>query len=323
MLSRFFIFLMAIMFNQVFGQQWVQFTQDFRYDMYLNPAMSGANSSIHASASHRSQYVGLSNKAISTQQLGFATPLFSEKFGVGLNVVNDQIGFQRYTLGNISLAYHQKIKSGSLSYGLSGGFVQLGLDGLLLRASDGNYASGTVVHNDQYLPDFRVGGMSPTLSAGLAYNNSRFTIGAGLQNLISPKISFESANSGTFTQINRTINAHSSYVIAINKIKLIPGVQYKTDLIKHQLQTNFLIDVKNIFLGMAFRGYSGYNNDALAGIFGFKIKNNFSIGYSYDYNVSGLNNSNSGSHEISIRYEKLIKFNEKSLGNIMHNPRFL
>lgn len=323
MLKRSFLFLFSSISILCFSQQWVELTQQHRYEMYLNPSLAGVDGTITGTVAHRSQYVGLSNRAISTQYVGFSSPIFSNKFGVGLNVVNDQIGYQRFSSGDVTMAYHLALKKTTLSFGLSGGFIQLGLDGSLLRAADGNYTLGTVVHNDNLLPNVKVGGLSPTASSGIALKTGNFIVGVAGQNIISPKINFETPFSGTFTQINRTINTHSSYVIQLNKVKLVPMVFYKTDFVKHQMQGNFLIDFNNIFFGMAFRGYSGFNNDAIAGMFGFRVKKKISLGYSYDYNISGLSNSNSGSHEISVRYENLIKFKEKSTGNIMHNPRFL
>ena len=307
----------------MFSQQWVEFTQQNRYNLYVNAASAGFNNQIDAVIAHRTQYVGLADRAISTQFIGFSAPIIDNKLGLGVRFVNDQIGYQNYLAPEISLAYHVDINDLKLSFGASGGFTQMRLDGTLLRAVSGNYASGTIIHNDDNIPNISVGGLAPTLSSGIMANYKKFSLGMAIQNANSPQVDFQTSTSGTFIELNRTINLHSSYVIDFENINLIPSAFYKTDFVKHQILTSLMIDMQNIFLGMAFRGYSGFNNDAIAGIFGFKIKNSFSVGYSYDYNVSGINNSSSGSHEISIRYHNMLNFKEKKLGNIMHNPRFL
>jgi type IX secretion system PorP/SprF family membrane protein len=310
-------------YTVVQSQQWVEFTQQDRYGMYQNPSMAGKNNMLDATVAHRSQYIGLSSKAISTQYLGFSMPVLSNKLGVGMRVVNDQIGYQRYTSSEISLAYHMGKGKLRAALGLSAGLVQMGIDGSLFRASGGNYSTGTIIHNDEFLPNNKVGALSPNFSAGALFYSDILELGATVQNLNSPQMSFDRTSYGTFIDINRTINLHARYNFLIGKIRLIPGVFYKTDFVKHQILSNFMVETNNIFFGVAFRGYSGFNNDAVAGILGFRIKRNLSIAYSYDFTVSSLNNSSSGSHEISIRYENLIKFKEKSRGNIMHNPRFL
>lgn len=315
--------LFIAIFNVVFSQQWVEFTQQNRYNQYLTPASVGLDNSIEAVVAHRTQYVGLADRAISTQFISASAPLIDNKLGIGVRFVNDQIGFQNYLAPELSLAYHVDINDLKLSFGVSSGFTQIKLDGSLLRAVSGSYADGTIIHNDDNIPNIAVGGMAPTFSSGILANYKNFSLGVAVQNANSPQVSFESSTSGTFIELNRTINIHSSYVIELNKIKVIPSTYYKTDFIKHQMLTTLMFDMRNIFIGMSFRGYSGYNNDAVAGIFGFKIKNMLSIGYSYDYNVSGINNSSSGSHEISVRYHNLLNFKEKKIGNIMHNPRFL
>jgi type IX secretion system PorP/SprF family membrane protein len=312
-----------ITINSAFSQQWVEFTQQHRYNQYVTPASVGLDNFLDAVVSHRTQYVGLADRAISTQFISVSAPIIDNKLGIGVRFVNDQIGYQNFLAPELALSYHLDIKYFKLSFGLSGGFTQIKLDGSQLRAVSGSYADGTIIHNDDNIPNIAVGGLAPTFSSGILANYKKFSFGIAMQNMNSPKVSFESNTNGTFIELNRTINIHSSYVIELDKLNIIPSTYYKTDFVKHQLLTTFMLDMRNIFLGMSFRGYSGFNNDAVAGIFGFKIKNKVSVGYSYDYNVSQINNSSSGSHEISIRYQNLLNFKEKKSGNIMHNPRFL
>lgn len=315
--------MFLIVANVVLSQQWLEFTQQNRYNQYLTPASAGLDNFIDAVVAHRTQYVGLADRAISTQFISVSAPIIDNKLGIGVRFVNDQIGYQNYLAPELALSYHLDIKDFKLSFGLSGGFTQIKLDGSQLRAVSGSYADGTIIHNDDNIPNIAVGGLAPTFSSGVLANYRKFSFGVAMQNINSPEVSFESNLNGTFIELNRTINIHSSYVIELNKLNIIPSTYYKTDFVKHQLLTTFMLDMRNIFLGISFRGYSGFNNDAVAGIFGFKIKNAISVGYSYDYNVSGINNSSSGSHEISLRYHNLLNFKEKKLGNIMHNPRFL
>lgn len=308
---------------QVSAQQWVEFTQQNHYGLFLNAAYSGAGSEINATVAHRSQYTFLTKRAIASQFIEFSMPIISKNYGIGLKVVNDFIGYQRYTLVELTGAYHLDVNKSRLSFGVGVGMVNLNLNGTQLRASGGDYQNEAVIHNDEFIPNINVGGVSPTFSFGMLYKFQDFEIGAAIQNINSPNILLLKFNSETNVSIDRTINLHSSYVIRLTNVNIIPMVNYNTDFVKHQMQIGINTEINNIYFGLAFRGYSGQNNDAVMGEFGLKIKEKLRIGYSYDYNVSFLNKSNYGSHEISISYTVSKAFKTKNKGNVLYNPRFL
>ncbi len=305
------------------AQQWVEFTQQNHYNLFLNTAYTAYNSNIKTTVAHRSQYTFLTKRAIASQFGEFSTPVFKKNYGVGLKVVNDFIGYQRYTLVELTGAYHLEIKKSRLSFGVGVGVVNLNINGEELRASAGDYENEVVIHNDELLPNINVGGVSPTFSFGMIYKFQEFELGAAIQNVNSPDISLLKFNGVTNVNIDRTINLHSSYVIRMTNVNIKPMVNYNTDFVKHQIQMGINTEINNIYFGMSFRGYSGQNNDAVMGEIGIKIKDKIRIGYSYDYNVSFLNNSNYGSHEISISYTVPKAFKIKNKGNVLFNPRFL
>ncbi len=315
--------MFILSYNIIKAQQWVEFTQQNKYKLFLNDAFTGANSKLYATVAHRSQYTFLTKEAIASQFVEFSIPIFKKKYGLGLKLVNDFIGYQRYTLVALTGAYHLKINASNISVGVGIGVVNLNLNGAKLRASGGNYENEVVIHNDKFIPNINVGGISPTFSFGIKYKINRFEIGASIQNINSPKIVLQKFNSETNIVISRTINLHSQYVIKLINVNITPMVNYNTDFIKHQLQVGINADLRNIYFGISFRGYSGLNNDAIMGVFGVKFLDKFRIGYSYDYNVSYLNKSNFGSHEISVSFELPQKFSSKNKGNVLYNPRFL
>lgn len=305
------------------AQQWVQFSQANAYRAFLNPAHTGYQSTLNATAAHRSQYVGLGTNAIGTQFVSFSTPLLSSKFGVGFRLVNDFIGVQRFTHVDLGGAYHILEGKHRLSAGLQLGLVQLSLNGAELTAPDGTYLPGVVIHNDEVLPSQSAAGLAPTFSVGVLYGFKNFEAGISMQHISSPQIKLSNTTSGTLIILSRTINIHSSYVIEANNVKVKPTFFSKTDFKEWQAQLNLEIDWRKLIAGAGFRGYSGLNNDAVIGMLGFRIKEKLRIVYSYDYNVSSLNNSNSGSHEISLRFDLLKSFKQTVKSNIIYNPRYL
>lgn len=308
---------------QLKAQQWVQFSQQGFYNTYLNTAYTGCDSELNATVAHRSQYVGLGTKAIGSQFASFSIPVFTPKFGLGFRMINDFIGLQRYTDIEINSAYHVLNKKHKLSLGVGLGVIQLGLDGTNLTAPDGNYLPGMVVHNDDFLPNVKSSGLAPTFSAGILYGYNNFLIGAAIQNLNTPQLKISNTNNGTIIFINRTINMSTSYVINLKSVKIVPSVYVKTDFEKVQAQIELQTYWRKILVGAGFRGYNGLNNDAIIGMFGVRVKDKVQIAYSYDYNLSYLNNSNSGSHEISMKMDLKRKFKTNVQEKIFYNPRFL
>lgn len=306
-----------------------QFTQTSFFNNYLNPALTGADSKLHAFAAHRSQYVGLSDKMIGSQLLGFGMPVVTPKFGLGFNLVNDFIGQQRFTQVGISAAYHQTIKNKhKLSYGLTLGFVQFALNGDLLRAPDGSYLAGpngtiNPIHNDNLLPTEKISNLAFASSFGVNYAFKGLLVGVSMFNPLAAKVAVAN-NEETLFRNTRIINTYLKYVIELNKqMKLEPFVLYKTDFKKHQLDAQIIYYYKNILAGITFRGYAGRANDAIGAMFGVNIKQRFGLGYAFEYPLSFLNNNSSGTHEIRLGYELPMKFKSKSKGNVIHNPRFL
>ncbi len=316
------LFLSFILF-ELEAQQWVQFSQQASYGTYLNPAYSGFASNLNVTLAHRSQYVGLGTKSIGTQYASFSSPFLSSKFGLGVRLINDFIGLQRYTNIDLDAAYHVLNKEHKLSFGLNIGFVQFGLRGDQLTAPDGIYLPGLVVHNDQVLPNVASAGLAPTFSFGAVYAFRKWEAGIAIQNLNSPKINLSNTSDGTIIFLSRTINIHSAYVINLNNTKIKPSFFCKTDLNKWQAQINLQVDWRKIFAGLGYRGYNGLNNDAVIAIFGITLKERVKVAYSYDYNVSYLGNSNTGSHEISLKFDLPKSFTKNLKSNIIFNPRNL
>ena len=318
----FFLFL-TVSIKLSVAQQWIQFSQQQFYGTYLNPSYTGFNKNLNATIAHRSQYVGLGTKSIGTQYASFSTPLITSKFGLGFRLINDFIGVQRYTDVEINTAYHLLEGKHKLSLGVSGGLIQYGLKGNELTAPDGNYLPGVVIHNDALLPNVQSSGLAPTMGFGVLYAFKNWETGVSLQNINSPSVKISNTTNGTIISIARTINIHSSYVIGVKNTKLKTSFFCKTDFNKWQAQANFLVDWRKITAGIGFRGYSGLNNDAVIGLFGFKVKERVQVAYSYDYNLSFLNNSNTGSHEISLKFDLPRSFTQNVKSNIIFNPRYL
>lgn len=304
------------------GQSEPQYTQ-YVYNRYLfNPAYAGSNNAIEFSLLHRSQYVGLSSTFIATQAFNFNAPIPVASSGIGLNVTNDLIGYQRSTGITINYNYRKAFKWGNMAIGLGAGIIQTALDGSKLRTPEGDYNSN-LNHQDGILPIILQNGIAPDISFGVYFNNEKYFAGAAMNHIIFTDASIQSANgSKTKLSYSRNLFFTGGYNFRIsNKLQIMPSVLVKTDLVKAQgdLSVNFTI-IDNILAGISFRGYTKRAVDALALVLGFRYKG-FQLVYSYDANVSYLTKFNTGSHEVSLSYRYMIRKKEIK-GYFYHNPRF-
>lgn len=300
-----------------------QFTQ-YMYNQYLfNPAYAGCLDCIEGSLLYRNQYVNLTTRPIQTEGFNFNSPIVKASSGIGVTLINDQIGWQRSTYLSLNYDYRKTFGWGKVGVGVGLGFVQTSLNGAELRASDGDYTGGTVNHNDPDLPNTNVNGISPDLSLGLYISkDDKYFAGAAMNHIewASAKINVSAGTTDLNFARNLFITGGYDFQLT-KKLSLMPSTIIKTDLkqVQVDLGGTFTI-INNILAGITFRGYDKNTIDALSFVLGVKYKG-FRLVYSYDANLSYLSNFNSGTHEISVRYCYGLKKKEVP-GYLYHNPRY-
>ena len=119
-----------ILFSSWIGvaQQLPQFTQYMYNTISINPAYAGSRETLSIVGLHRSQWVGLEG-APTTQTLSVHTPLRNEKIGLGLSLINDELGYENfsYLYGDFSYAI-QTSEEAKLAFGIKAGFTSYSLD---------------------------------------------------------------------------------------------------------------------------------------------------------------------------------------------------
>ena len=89
-----------------YAQQDAQYTQYMYNTMSVNPAYAGSREVLSIVGLYRTQWVGLEG-APKTQTLGIHSPIGSgEKLGLGLSIVNDEIGPTRETTFDINFSLY-------------------------------------------------------------------------------------------------------------------------------------------------------------------------------------------------------------------------
>ncbi|WP_139062581.1 PorP/SprF family type IX secretion system membrane protein, partial [Aquimarina megaterium] len=120
---------LSITFFASYAQQDAQYTQYMYNTISVNPAYAGSRGVLSIMGLHRSQWVGLDG-APRTQTLTFNTPIGgNERVGLGLSIVNDQIGPTDETYFDIDFSYTiPTSETGKLSLGIKAGGHLLNVD---------------------------------------------------------------------------------------------------------------------------------------------------------------------------------------------------
>ena len=281
------VFCVLLQVSLLSAQQPPQYTQYMYNTAVLNPGYTGSKGILEATLLHRSQWVGIDG-APETQSLSVLGKL-KEKMGLGLTVVNDNIGAANAIDVNGLFAY--EIATGyktKLSFGLNAGIDVLKVD----------WSKGTF--EDDLDPIFaeNLNKIRPVLGAGVFFYSDRWYLGASTHNFLNSQLYND--NEETVTDRKSQYYFMAGYVMNLsNSLKFKPAILTKHVSgapITFDFSANFLLQEK-VTLGLAYR-----YDDALSALAGLYISKNFFFGYAYDYSLTGLKSYNDGSHELILKY---------------------
>ncbi len=273
-----------------FAQQEAMYSQYMFNTMAINPAYAGSREVFSATLLARAQWRGIEG-APTSQTLSMDAPLYNKKVGVGLIAFNDRIGLTHNTGIHGSYAYRIRFSRYTLSMGIKLGIVQYNANLNEAVLSVGATSSDKGFQNN-------ISVLIPSSGAGFFLNSDKFYVGASIPNLYNTQLSKDSK-----VEVNKYNHmfAIAGYVFKINEdVKLKPSFLYKFVKgapMELDLNANlWLYDV--LGLGVSYR-----TGDAIVGMAEIQVRNNFRVGYSYDYTITQLQKYNSGSHELILRYE--------------------
>lgn len=278
-----------------FAQQDAQYTQYMYNTLSVNPAYAGSRGVFSALALHRSQWVGLDG-APTTQTINFHTPL-SKRVGIGLSVINDEIGNGTNQDTYIDAAFSYTIPTsdkGKLSFGINAKAHLFNVDFTKLR----NYG------RENNLPNIE-NRFSPNFGAGIYYHTQKFYAGLSVPNFLQTEHFSDSDSSSSTFLAQERMNFYliTGYVFDLNPrlkfkpaglVKAVKGAPLQIDV-----SANFLYNEKFSF-GAAYRW-----DAALSAMIGYQLNPKLMLGLAYDREITELGNTafNDGSFELFLRYE--------------------
>lgn len=301
-----------------FAQQDPQFSQFVFTKQFNNAGYTGVEGLTRATLIHRSQWLGYSGVdgggAPTTQLLSLTYPLKvlgapMVNSGVGIDVVNDQLGPVKNLNAKLSYSYHLRFSNGGiLGLGLNGGFYSQQIDAGILRAIDDDDATVSALGDRQIVPDFGFGAW---------YQTKKYYAGVSINHLNGAKMEFSKDKSSASMKVQQHLYFTGGYNLQVGPIiVLTPNVIVQTDL----KETNFTYGVigsynkykywGGIYLRQSIVeqaiGASGkkLNNDDVSIIFGIGLldDNVLRVGYGIDVVTSGVQAKSNTSHEIMVSY---------------------
>lgn len=284
------------------AQQDPQFTHYMYNTLSINPAYAGQRNNLSIVGLHRTQWVGIDG-APRTQSLGIHSPLRDERLALGLNVVSDALGPASENFVDANFSYSLVVANDytELSFGLKAGWHNLSTDW-----SKGRFQTFS---NPSFQENINLNSL--IIGAGLYLSNDNWYLGFSIPNFLTTNHYDDFQETVAKERLHYFFTG--GYVFDINlNLKLKPAFLIKATSgapLIADISANALFNDK-FTLGVAWRW-----DDSVAGLAGFQINDIIYIGYGYDLTSTDLNNYNSGTHEIILRFE-LIKRGR------MVSPRF-
>lgn len=287
-----------------FAQQDAQYTQYMYNTININPAYAGSRGAMSVFAMHRTQWVGLDGAPV-TNTASINTPLNNSNLGLGVSFINDRIGPTNENTISADLSYSVQISNSyKLSFGIKATANIFNLDMSKLNPEIAFPLDPSMQNIDNEF--------TPNIGSGIYLHSDKAYVGISIPNFIESnryddneyKIATEKINYYLIAGYVFDLNPELKFKPAI-LTKFVEGAPLQVDI-----SGNFMFSEK-FTIGLAYRWSA-----ALSAMVGFQVSDGMYIGYGYDRETTRLNNYNSGSHEIFLRYE-IFKNNNK-----ITTPRF-
>ena len=294
------IFVGLVLFSlEVSAQYDVPFSHYWDMEPYYNPAAVGKEAKLNVTAAYALNFVGFENNPRS-MYVGGDMPfmMMNSYHGVGLSLLNDQIGLFTHQRLAAQYAYKHKLFGGMLSIGIQAGLIMENFDGSELDIED---------TSDPVFSTSELDGQSIDLSAGLYYLHGPWYVGISAQHLTAPLVSLGETSE---LQIDRTYYLTGGYNIKLRNpfLTIHPSLLVRTDGVAYRgdvtARLEYTNDEKHMYLGV---GYSPTNS--VTAYVGGRF-HGINVGYSYEFYTSGLSFGN-GSHELFIGYQTDINLVKK------------
>lgn len=277
------VFLVSILASSISlsAQQDPLYSQYFNNPMLINPAFAGSNERLYAGVAFRSQWAGVDGGP-TTFNFNSHIALAANKVGVGLILLQDQLGDIKSTQYGTAFSYRIKLQNTNFYFGMQTGFTRF--------ATDPNAVK--VLNN----PDPAFNQFTETkfnTGVGVLMQNERYTISLSVPRILNSEVSQGGQNIKVYNQNFYLYGAYSFYVDPRVQFKpsvllrAIPGAPFSADV-----NANFIFN-KLYTAGLFTRKLNTY------GVLLQAVMSNYRLGYVFELPGKG-SALNFNTHEISL-----------------------
>jgi type IX secretion system PorP/SprF family membrane protein len=299
-MKKFYIVIVLLIATQVYGQQDPQYTQ-YMYNMnVINPAYAGSKENLSFGLLYRTQWAGIDGAPQTATFFGHAP--ISDKVGMGLSVISDEVGPVKET--NVYADFSYTLNLGGehkLAFGIKAGatFHDIGLAGIDL-----------IDPNDPFFQNIST--TTPNIGAGFFYYTDKYYFAASLPNILD-SVHLD-ANGNKIGSEDSHYFVTGGYVFDVTaNTKLKPSFLVKSAF---GAPTSFDVNLNALFWNKFEVGGSYRLDDSFSGLINFAITPSLRIGYAYDSVTSDIRRFAPASHEFMLLFD--LNFPKK----VSRSPRF-
>ncbi len=286
-----FVFLILVLFcnsSAGYGQDISNFTQFFINPYTINPSYTGVEGQTALFLGYRKQWASI-NGGPAIANFSAHTPI-SQKMGLGFSATSDKRGITLVSAAMVSVSYTATIdNTTSFRFGLSAGVGSNTVD-----LSNINFPDPAI--NASYFKNYSLVG-----NAGISFHKKTFHIGVAMPNIFEPIYLSKDAFTITAAKPFESIVIHTSNRFYFNNDRNVfePYLLYRLNgSLSTQIELAAVVHLQHsVWVGASYKQQFG-----ISGLLGFKIKNQFAIGFSYSIQNFGENQIPSPSYEMQVGY---------------------
>ena len=292
------VMLMAL--TRASAQQEPSFAHYWALEPSFNPAAVGKAPVINVTGSYAMSMTGFENNP-KTMLLAGDMPvrLLNGYHGVGLQLMNDDIGLFTHQRLAVQYANKQRLFGGTLSVGIQVGMLSEKFKGSQLDLDD---------TSDEAFSTTDVTGNALDLAVGLYYQHRLWYAGLSVSHATAPSIEL---GERSIIDISRTYYLTGGYNIQLTNplLSIHPSVLARTDGTAYRVDVTTRLkyehENKKFYAGVA---YSPTNSVTalIGGVF-----HGISLGYSYEAYTNSAIGLGKGSHELFVGYQTTLDFSKK------------
>ncbi len=285
--------------TRMMAQQEPSFAHYWTMEPEFNPATVGKENVINVAGAYAMSMTGFEHNP-KTMYIGADMPLYliGAYHGVGLQLMNDDIGLFTHQRLALQYAYQLRLAGGKLSAG-----IQIGMLSEKFKGSEVDLENTS----DPVFSKTDETGTALDLAAGLYYKHRKWYAGLSMQHATAPSIEL---GEKSILNVSRTYYLTGGYNIQLKNplLTIHPSVLARTDGTAYRVdvtaRVKYTHEGRMFYAGLAYSPKTSVTA-LIGGLF-----HGISIGYSYEAYTSAIG-IGKGSHELFVGYQTELNLYKK------------